>query len=144
MPAAADTAAETAAAAARGRPWALLFDGGCAVCVRLAGLVEKWDTRRMIALVPSNDPELAAIELTGAGGELRVGAAAVERLLDLLPRGWIGRWIFRLPFGAEAADRGYRWFARHRHRFGCRVHCARAAAPPGRRSDTSPESLRGS
>jgi predicted DCC family thiol-disulfide oxidoreductase YuxK len=131
-------------AAGRGRPWTLLFDGGCAVCVRLAGLVEEWDTRRMIALVPSHDPGLAAIELTGPGGETWVGSAAVERLLHLLPRGWIGRWIFRLPFGAEAADRGYRWFARHRHRFGCRVHCATAAAPPGRRSGTSPGSPHGS
>lgn len=129
----------------RGRPWRLLFDGGCRVCLRLAGLVEQWDTRRMIALVPSDDPGLAAIELTGPGGETWVGSAAVERLLHLLPRGWLGRWIFRLPFGAEAADRGYRWFARHRHRFGCRVHCrATAAVPPGRRSGTSPGSPHGS
>jgi predicted DCC family thiol-disulfide oxidoreductase YuxK len=129
----------------RGRPWTLVFDGNCDVCLRLARLVGEWDTRRMIALVPSEDPGLAAIELTGPGGETWVGSAAVERLLHLLPRGWLGRWIFRLPFGAEAADRGYRWFARHRHRFGCRMHCrATAAAPPARRWGTSPGSPHGS
>jgi predicted DCC family thiol-disulfide oxidoreductase YuxK len=60
----------------------------------------------------------------GPEGRRWEGAAAVERILDLLPRGRLVSWVFKLPFARPVARRAYRWFARHRHRFGCSEHCA--------------------
>ena len=51
------------------------------------------------------------------------GAAAIEKLLDVLPRGgWIA-WVFDIPFVRKLADRLYRWVARNRYRLGCGDHC---------------------
>lgn len=141
-----------------GRPYALIYDGGCVVCGRLVRLVERWDRRGLIETIPSGRPDLAArfpwltaaeceraMQLIGPGGETWSGAAAVERLLKLLPHGWLAGWVFRLPLGGRAAEKTYRWFARNRYRFGCSEHCAvTAAGRPALRSDTSPESPRGS
>ncbi len=141
------------------RPYALVYDGGCDVCGRLVGLVEGWDRRHLIQPVTSDRPDLAArfpwltahdyarsMQLIGPGGQTWSGAAAIERLLKLLPHGWLARWVFRLPLGGRAAEHAYRWFARNRYRFGCGTHCASAgptaAAPPVPRSDTSPGSPR--
>jgi predicted DCC family thiol-disulfide oxidoreductase YuxK len=141
-----------------GRPYALIHDGGCAVCGRLVRLVERWDRRALIETIPSGRPDLAArfpwltaaecdraMQLVGPGGETWSGGAAVERLLKLLPHGWLAGWIFRLPMGGRAAERVYRWFARNRYRFGCSEHCQlTAAALPAHHSGTSPGSPRGS
>ena len=51
------------------------------------------------------------------------GAAAIERLLDVLPKGKLISWIFRIPFARGLADKFYRWFARNRYRLGCGEHC---------------------
>jgi len=64
-----------------------------------------------------------SMQLIGPDGRRWQGAEAVELLLGILPRGWLLGWIFTLPFAGRLADRGYRWFARHRARFGCRNHC---------------------
>ncbi len=63
------------------------------------------------------------------------GAAAIEQLLRVLPRGPRLDWMFRLPFARPLFAWGYRNFARNRRRFGCGKHCfAEPAgdAPPGR------------
>jgi predicted DCC family thiol-disulfide oxidoreductase YuxK len=65
-----------------------------------------------------------AIQLVGPGGETWQGAAAVEELLGILPRGkWIA-WIFHVPFVRVLADKLYRWIARNRYQLGCGAHCA--------------------
>jgi predicted DCC family thiol-disulfide oxidoreductase YuxK len=123
----------------------------------MVGLVKRWDRRGLIETIPSGRSDLAArfpwlgwedyeraMQLIGPGGETWSGATAVERLLRLLPHGWLAGWVFRLPFGGHAAEHAYRWFARNRYRFGCGEHCSTAApmvaAPRAPRPDTSPES----
>ena len=137
-----------------GRPYALIYDGECEVCGRLVRLVEGWDRRSLIETIPSVRPDVAArfpwltaaeceraMQLVGPAGETWSGAAAVGRLLRLLPHGWLAGWVFHLPMGGRAVEKAYRWFAGNRYRFGCSEHCpVTAAAPPAPRSDTSPGS----
>lgn len=119
-----------------GRRYTLVYDGMCRVCSRLAKLLRKWDTRRHVEIVPSQTTGVMArfpwiparafseaIQLVGPGGATWQGAAAIEELLGVLPRGrWIS-WIFSVPFVRTIADRVYRWFARNRYRLGCGEHC---------------------
>ena len=119
-----------------GRPYTLVYDGMCRVCNRLAKLLRRWDARHLIEVVPSQAsgvierfpwiPKRAfteAIQFVGPGGATWQGAAAIEELLGILPRGrWIA-WIFSVPFVRTLADRFYRWFARNRYRMGCGEHC---------------------
>lgn len=126
-----------AAAAASGRPYTLVFDGMCKVCNRLAKLLRTWDRRREIEVVPSQAPGVTArfpwiparaftqaIQLVGPDGETWQGAAAIEALLGILPRGRLISWIFSIPYVRVLADKFYRWFARNRYRMGCGDHCA--------------------
>ncbi len=64
-----------------------------------------------------------ALQLIAADGTTWQGAAAIERLLGILPRGRLIAWIFRIPYVRTFADRFYRWFARNRYRLGCGSHC---------------------
>ena len=61
-------------------------------------------------------------------GETWSGAAAIEHLLDVLPRGRLVSWLFKIPFVRGIADKVYRWFARNRYHLGCGKHCT--AGPP--------------
>lgn len=119
-----------------GRPYTLVYDGMCRVCNRLANVLRKWDRQDDIEIVPSQSSGVMArfpwipprafgeaMQLVGPGGETWQGAAAIEQLLGVLPRGrWIA-WVFRVPFVRGLADRLYRWFARNRYRMGCGKHC---------------------
>jgi predicted DCC family thiol-disulfide oxidoreductase YuxK len=51
-------------------------------------------------------------------------AAALEELLNVLPKGRLLSLLFKIPFARPLADRFYRWFARNRYRMGCGDHCA--------------------
>ena len=118
------------------RPFTLVFDGMCRVCNRLANVLRRWDSRREIDVVPSQASGVMArfpwiparafseaIQLVGPDGETWQGAAAIEKLLDVLPRGgWIA-WIFSIPYVRVLADKIYRWFARNRYHLGCGEHC---------------------
>lgn len=124
------------ASAGLGRPYTLVYDGMCRMCTRLSNVLKKWDRRRQIEVVPSQATGVMArfpwiparayaeaIQLVGPGGETWQGAAAIEQLLNVLPRGrWIA-WVFRIPFVRILADRIYRWVARNRYRLGCGEHC---------------------
>lgn len=119
-----------------GRPYTLVYDGMCKICNPLADVVRKWDRHGQIEVVPSQATGLMArfpwipakayaqaLQLVGPGGTTWQGAAAIEQLLTLLPRGrWIS-WIFHIPFIRVIADRIYRWVARNRYRLGCGEHC---------------------
>lgn len=118
------------------RPYALVYDGTCRICNRLANVLRRWDRRGQVEVVPSQAtgvmarfpwiPRRAfaeAIQLVGPGGATWQGAAAIERLLQILPRSrWIA-WIFKIPFSRTLVDRFYRWVARNRYRLGCGEHC---------------------
>ena len=119
-----------------GRPYTVVFDGDCRVCTRLSGVLRTWDARRQLEVVTSQQPGVMArfpwipprayadaLQLIAADGTTWQGAAAVEHLLHILPRGrWIA-WVFRIPLVRPLADRFYRWFARNRYRLGCGAHC---------------------
>jgi predicted DCC family thiol-disulfide oxidoreductase YuxK len=119
-----------------GRAYTVVFDGDCKVCTRLSNLLRSWDRRGELEVVSSQQrgvmarfpwiPARAyadALQLVAADGTTWQGAAAIEKLLDLLPRGRLISWVFRLPLVRLLADRFYRWFARNRYRMGCGAHC---------------------
>ena len=114
----------------------VVYDVDCRVCTRLANSLRKLDRERRLEVMPSQTPGLHArfpwipvtayadaLQLVSPGGETWQGAVAVERILDLLPRGFLLSWLFKLPFARAIADRFYRWFARNRYRLGCGDHC---------------------
>jgi len=124
------------AEAGSGRPYTLVYDGACRICTRLVGVLDRWDRRNRIEIVPSQNTSVHArfpwipaeaysesIQLVGPGGRTWQAAGAIEQLLEVLPRGRLISWVFRLPLVGRGADRFYRWFARNRYRFGCGEHC---------------------
>ena len=120
-----------------GRPYTLVYDGACSVCNRLVRLLRRWDRHRVVETIPSQNAAVAArfpwipaeayaqaVQLVGPDGHTWQGAGAIEQLLDILPKGWLVGWLFKVPLIGRMADRFYRWFARNRYRFGCGEHCA--------------------
>jgi predicted DCC family thiol-disulfide oxidoreductase YuxK len=120
-----------------GRPWTVVWDGSCKICSRLARLIQAWDRRHVFNVVTSQTPGVKAnfpwiperaylesVQVIGPHGETKQGAAALEQILDLLPKGWFFSWVFSIPFVRPAAERFYRWFAKNRYRLGCGEHCA--------------------
>jgi predicted DCC family thiol-disulfide oxidoreductase YuxK len=125
-----------AASVGLGRPYTLVYDGNCRVCGRLVKLLRAWDRNEEIAVVPSQLPGVMArfpwiparayveaVQLIGPGGRTWSGASAIEQLLNILPRGRLIAWIFKIPLMRGIADRFYKWFARNRYHFGCGDHC---------------------
>ena len=117
-------------------PYVVVYDGECGVCTRMVNVIRDRDRDGRFELVPHQAPGVmarfpaipradfeAAVQLIGPEGERWDGAGAVERILELLPRARLLAWLFRLPLARPMARRVYRWFARHRHRFGCGDHC---------------------
>lgn len=116
--------------------YVLIYDGQCRICSRTARRLEAWDRLARLEILPSQDPTVSrrfpaiparafseSIQLVGPDGSRWQGAAALERVIDLMPRGrWI-TWMFDLPWARPVAERLYRWFARNRHRLGCGEHC---------------------
>jgi len=87
-----------------------------------------YDAMRYAALAPGKRLRpllvLASARLFGVSrrSALQV-AAAIEQLLDVLPKGKLLSWVFSIPFVRGLADRFYRWFARNRYKLGCGDHC---------------------
>ena len=119
-----------------GRPYTVVYDGTCKVCGRLVTLLRAWDREHEIEVVPSQQPGVMArfpwiparayveaVQLIGPGGRTWSGAAAIEELLNILPKGRLLSWFFKIPFARKLADRLYKWFARNRYHFGCGAHC---------------------
>lgn len=119
-----------------GRPYTVVYDGTCKVCTRLAGVLRRWDRGHEIEVVPSQAPGVMArfpwipahayveaLQMVGPGGRTWSGAAAIEQILDVLPKGKLISWVFSIPFVRVLADRFYKWFARNRYRLGCGEHC---------------------
>ena len=119
-----------------GRPYTVVYDGHCTICGKLVRTLAKWDRGGLLELVPSQTAGVRArfpwiparayldsVQLVGPGGQTWQGAAAVERILDVMPRGRWLTWVFSIPFVRDVAERFYRWFARNRYRLGCGAHC---------------------
>jgi predicted DCC family thiol-disulfide oxidoreductase YuxK len=122
---------------APGRPYTIVYDGACRVCQGLVRRLEKWDRHRVFEIVPSQHPGVHArfpwiparayaesVQLVRRhDGRTWQGAAALEEIIDQLPKGRLVSWIFSIPFVRPLAERFYRWFARNRYRLGCGEHC---------------------
>jgi predicted DCC family thiol-disulfide oxidoreductase YuxK len=93
------------------------------MCGRIAGVLREWGGD-MIAVTPSPDPNMESLQLIAPEGRTWEGAAAIEELLTILPRGRLIGWIFHVPLMRGLADRIYRWIARNRYRLGCGEHCS--------------------
>ena len=119
-----------------GRPYTVVYDGTCNVCGKLVKLLRKWDRNAMLEILPSQNgcvrsrfpwiPErayLESVQLIGPGGRTWQGAAAIERITDLMPKGKLFTWVFSIPFVRPLAEKFYRWFARNRYKLGCGAHC---------------------
>ncbi len=118
------------------RPYTVVFDGFCKVCNRLVKLLRKWDRTQQLEIVPSQQPGVQArfpwiparaytesVQLIRADGRTWQGAAAIEHILDVLPKGKLLAWVFSIPFVRPLAEKFYRWFARNRYMLGCGDHC---------------------
>ena len=119
-----------------GRPYTVVYDGSCKVCGRLVKMLRKWDKKEMLEIIPSQTAGIHArfpwiparayaesVQLIGPGGRTWQGAAAVERIIDVMPKGKLITWVFSIPFVRPLAERFYRWFARNRYKLGCGEHC---------------------
>ncbi|HEX4684126.1 MAG TPA: DUF393 domain-containing protein [Gemmatimonadaceae bacterium] len=119
-----------------GRPYTCVYDGTCKVCTRLSHLLMKWDRHHQIEVVASQAPGVMArfpwiparayaeaLQLIGPNGRTWQGASAIEQILDILPKGRLIGWMFKIPYVRVLADRFYRWFARNRYKLGCGEHC---------------------
>jgi predicted DCC family thiol-disulfide oxidoreductase YuxK len=125
-PAAAESFTAGWSGTGEGRPYTVVYDGHCKVCGRMVRLLRAWDRKsRLLERFPWIPPlaYTQALQLIGPGGRTWQGAAAVERIIEVMPRGRLISWVFRIPFVRALADRFYRWFARNRYRLGCGEHC---------------------
>jgi predicted DCC family thiol-disulfide oxidoreductase YuxK len=116
--------------------YSVVYDGSCGVCQRAVDGLRRWDRERILDIVASQTPGVQtrfpwisarayaeSIQLIAQDGRTWQGAAAIEELLRVLPKGrWIS-WLFVLPFARPLAERFYRWFARNRYKLGCGDHC---------------------
>jgi len=121
-----------------GRPYTVIYDGHCKVCGKMVKLLTKWDRNRELEIIPSQAPGVQArfpwipprayLEsvqvIRTRDGKTWQAATALEELLEVLPKGRLLSWLFKIPFVRPLADRFYRWFARNRYRMGCGEHCA--------------------
>ena len=121
----------------QGRAYTVVYDGNCNVCKKLVGVLGRWDRRGTLEVLPSQTPGLAArfpwipsrayLEsvqvIRNEDGRTWQGAAALEALIDALPKGRFITWIFSIPFVRPIAEKFYRWFARNRYHLGCGAHC---------------------
>ena len=121
---------------ARQREYTVVYDGSCTVCSRIVDVLERRDKDHRLEIIPSAAARTAGrfpwIPPTAYAQSLQVirtadnrtwqGAAAVEQLLDVLPKGRFVSWIFSIPFARPLAEKLYRAFARNRYRLGCKLH----------------------
>jgi predicted DCC family thiol-disulfide oxidoreductase YuxK len=118
------------------RPYTIVYDGACKVCQGLVRRLVKWDKHAVFEIIPSQGagvharfpwiPDRAfaeSVQLVRRDGKTWQGAAALEAIIDQLPKGKLITWVFSIPFVRPLAERFYRWFARNRYRLGCGEHC---------------------
>ncbi len=120
-----------------GRIYTVVYDGSCNVCQKIVTLLARWDRNHELEIVASETPGLAArfpwipahayaesIQVVRcADGRTWQGAAGMELLIDVLPKGKLVSWIFSIPLVRPIAEKAYRWFARNRYHLGCGEHC---------------------
>ena len=117
--------------------YTVVYDGSCKVCGKIVAAFAKWDRNSQLEIIPSQTPGLAArfpwiperayvesLQLVrGSDGKTWQGAASIEQIMDVLPKGKFVSWIFSIPFARPIGEKVYRWFARNRYHLGCSDHC---------------------
>ncbi len=117
---------------------ALIYDGDCAFCARVAGAVARWDCRGRIDVLPWQTPGLLeragltaaqcaeAVWLVYPDGRQYRAAAAANRTLHELGGIWrVLSLLYAVPGIRQFEDAVYRWVARNRHRLpGASAACA--------------------
>ena len=121
-----------------GRPYTVVYDGTCKVCGKLVSVLAEWDKDGVLEVVPSQRvgvharfpwiPARAYMDsvqvIRNADGKTWQGAAALEAVINAMPKGRLIGWVFHIPFVRPLAERFYRWFARNRYKLGCGEHCS--------------------
>jgi predicted DCC family thiol-disulfide oxidoreductase YuxK len=116
----------------------VIFDGDCKVCSHSVNVLKKWDRNRDLEIIPSQTPGVRekfpwitprayfeSIQVVRKeDGKTWQGATALEELLNVLPKGRLISWLFRIPLVRPLVDKAYGWFARNRYKLGCGDHCA--------------------
>lgn len=101
-------------------------------------MLTKWDRNHELEMTPSQTPGLherfpwipsqsyvESMQLVRTSdGKTWQGGAALEELLNVLPKGRMLSWLFKIPLVRPLVDKFYWWFARNRYRMGCGKHCA--------------------
>jgi predicted DCC family thiol-disulfide oxidoreductase YuxK len=118
--------------------YTVIYDGDCKVCGRSVKLLTRWDRNHELEMIPSQTPGVQgkfpwiapsayanSIQVVRArDGKTWQAGAAIEELLNVLPKGRLISWLFKIPFMRPLVDKLYIWFARNRYRLGCGEHCA--------------------
>jgi predicted DCC family thiol-disulfide oxidoreductase YuxK len=126
----------------KGRPYTVIYDGDCKVCSRSVELLAKLDRNRELEMISSQSPGVRerfawitprayvdSIQVVrNEDGRTWQAAAALEELLNVLPKGRLFSWMFEVPLVRPLADEFYRWFARNRYKLGCDEHCVTPGA----------------
>jgi predicted DCC family thiol-disulfide oxidoreductase YuxK len=128
---------------------ALLFDGTCGPCTRMANWVRRHDREGRLEVVPNQAPGVLerfgvtraeadrAVWLVDPDGRRREAGAAVSGTLEVLGGGWrLLAVLYRTRPSAAVAEAAYRWVARNRHRlarFGATPECDGPGNPCGDR-----------
>lgn len=100
-------------------------------------MLTRWDRNHGLEIIPSQAagirerfpwiPPRAYVDsiqvVRTRDGKTWQAAAALEELLNVLPKGRLISWSFKIPLVRPLVDLLYRWFARNRNRFGCGEHC---------------------
>jgi len=137
----------------------VFFDGGCPLCRREIGLLQKWDRRRKIRFTDIDAPGFRAEDLGKSHeefmskiyGRLRngtwiQGVEVFRRMYGAVGFGWIVA-VTRWPGISHLMDAGYRVFAQNRlrltgrcHGDACKLQCNSSLDPnaQGQRAMTPP------
>src|SRR5690349_2904879 len=91
------------------RAYTVVYDGACRICQGLVRRLGKWDRRGMLEIVPSQAHGLHArfpwiparayaqsVQLIRRDGRTWQGAAAIEQIIDQLPKGRLVTWVFSI------------------------------------------------
>ena len=132
----------------------LLYDGHCAFCRRWVERFKRWDRKRKIDFVPSQQrdrisglPPISdsaldrAMHLVLPEGTVLSGGRALRAILRYLPGGPLLGAAFLIPGVPALTNRGYDWVAARRHRFGCGdTACGYVSAHGGDHADSRDDS----
>jgi predicted DCC family thiol-disulfide oxidoreductase YuxK len=107
----------------------VIYDDGCAFCVRQMRRLQRWDWLGRFRLVPRSSPEARepglppealerALHCVTADGRVLRGARALRFVGLRLPLTAPLAALLWLPGALALAERAYAWVSRHRHTLG--------------------------